>query len=91
MQVFSVMHISYLVETSSSAIKESDTKSSMSLDNRETVLSGSMLWKQWQTNKGFKDLAKSTSSESEGSSPTGKEEREQSMQKENISKYCLYW
>ncbi|TKC52411.1 hypothetical protein EI555_009968, partial [Monodon monoceros] len=72
------------VETSSSAIKESDTKSSMSLDNRETILTGSMLWKKWQTNKGFKDLAKSTSSESEGSSPTGKEEHEQSMQKENI-------
>uniref|UniRef100_A0A8C6F375 Androglobin n=1 Tax=Monodon monoceros TaxID=40151 RepID=A0A8C6F375_MONMO len=52
-------------------------KSSMSLDNRETILTGSMLWKKWQTNKGFKDLAKSTSSESEGSSPTGKEEHEQ--------------
>uniref|UniRef100_A0A8C6AVK3 Androglobin n=1 Tax=Monodon monoceros TaxID=40151 RepID=A0A8C6AVK3_MONMO len=38
-------------------------KSSMSLDNRETILTGSMLWKKWQTNKGFKDLAKSTSSE----------------------------
>ena len=38
MQVFSVMHISYLVETSSSAIKESDIKSSMSLDNRDYTI-----------------------------------------------------
>ncbi|KAJ8797279.1 hypothetical protein J1605_017507 [Eschrichtius robustus] len=43
-----------------------------------------MLWKKWQTNKGFKDLAKSTSSESGRSSPAVKEEREQSMWKENI-------
>ncbi|XP_057595459.1 androglobin [Hippopotamus amphibius kiboko] len=45
---------------------------------------GSMLWKKWQMSKGLKDLAKLTSSESGGSSPAGKEEREQSTRKENI-------
>nr|XP_020750641.1 androglobin-like isoform X2 [Odocoileus virginianus texanus] len=45
---------------------------------------GSMLWKKWQVGKGMKDLAKSTNSESGGSSPAGKEERDQSLRRENI-------
>ncbi|EPY80663.1 hypothetical protein CB1_000812006 [Camelus ferus] len=80
------------VETSSSVIRESDTKSPMSLDSKETIPSGSTLWKKWQLSKSLKDLAKPTSSDSGGSSPSSfpKEEREQGMRKENISKYCSY-
>uniref|UniRef100_A0A8D0W4B5 Androglobin n=1 Tax=Sus scrofa TaxID=9823 RepID=A0A8D0W4B5_PIG len=72
-------------EVETSSMKESDTKSPLSLDSRETLSSGSMLWKKWQMSKGLKDLTKSTSSESGGSSPAGKEEREQSTRKENIT------
>ncbi|KAB1275303.1 Androglobin, partial [Camelus dromedarius] len=74
------------VETSSSVIRESDTKSPMSLDSKETIPSGSTLWKKWQLSKSLKDLAKPTSSDSGGSSPSSfpKEEREQGMRKENI-------
>ncbi|XP_064342674.1 androglobin [Camelus dromedarius] len=74
------------IETSSSVIRESDTKSPMSLDSKETIPSGSTLWKKWQLSKSLKDLAKPTSSDSGGSSPSSfpKEEREQGMRKENI-------
>ncbi|VCX34309.1 unnamed protein product, partial [Gulo gulo] len=68
------------VETLSSATRESDTKSSVSSDNKDVVSSGNMLWKKWQMGKGLKDLSKSGSSESGGTSPAGKEE--QSMRKE---------
>ncbi|XP_012911705.1 androglobin isoform X1 [Mustela putorius furo] len=68
------------VETLSSATRESDTKSSVSSDNKDVIPSGNMLWKKWQMGKGLKDLSKSGSSESGGTSPAGKEE--QSMRKE---------
>ncbi|XP_062043267.1 androglobin [Lepus europaeus] len=47
---------------------------------------GSSLWKKWQISKGLKDLTKSINSESAGTSstPSGKEEREQSRKKENV-------
>ncbi|XP_045661250.1 androglobin [Ursus americanus] len=68
------------VETSSSSTKESDTKSSVSSESKDIIPSGSMLWKKWQMGKGLKDLSKSGSSESGGTSPAGKEE--QSVRKE---------
>ncbi|KAG8508913.1 Androglobin, partial [Galemys pyrenaicus] len=64
------------VETSSSALKDPESKISVSSETRETTTSGTSLWKKWQMTKGFRDLAKLINSES-GISAAGKEEREQ--------------
>lgn len=49
-----------------------------------------MLWKKWPVTKVLKDLEKSVSSESRGALE-GKEEHEQTAQKENISEYSTRW
>ncbi|KAM5327021.1 androglobin isoform 2-T2 [Glossophaga mutica] len=70
-------------ESSASSTKLPERKSSRNLDNKELKLSGSMLWKKWQMTKVIKELEKSVSSENRGA-PEGKEEHEQTSQKENI-------
>ncbi|XP_004674193.1 PREDICTED: androglobin [Condylura cristata] len=66
------------VETSSSTLKEPESKTSLSLETREATPPGISLWKKWQMTKGFRELAKLISNET----ATGKEEREL---KENLT------
>ncbi|KAL2792799.1 androglobin, partial [Daubentonia madagascariensis] len=74
------------VETPASAVKEPEAKNSVGSESKE--MAGNVVWKRWQMTKGLRDLAKSMNSESGGASSSGKEERkeerEQSVRKENI-------
>ncbi|XP_077632195.1 androglobin [Crocuta crocuta] len=70
------------VETSASAIKEPDTKGSVSSESKDLLPLGNILWRKWQMTKSLRDLSKSVIGERGGTSSAGKEE--QMMRKENI-------
>nr|XP_012607645.1 androglobin isoform X2 [Microcebus murinus] len=73
-------------ETPASAVKEPEVKNSVGSERKE--MTGNVVWKRWQMTKGLRYLAKSLSSDSDGASSSGKEERKeeskQSAHKENI-------